>query len=60
MTTSTIAPTPSLPAAGVSRSATRRGAFTREEVHDFAGVAAGVVAGTLAWLVVLSLVRLPV
>ena len=45
--------------ANVSVSADRRGAFKREELRDLGGVAAGVAAGALAWLVFLSLMRLP-
>jgi hypothetical protein len=35
-----------------------RHAFKAEELRDIAGVASGVAAGTLVWLVLLSLVRL--
>jgi len=44
----------------VSLSADRREAFQREELRDLRGVAAGVVAGAVVWLVLLSLMRLPV
>jgi hypothetical protein len=39
-------------------SADRREAFQREELRDVCGVATGVVAGVLVWLVFLSLMRL--
>jgi hypothetical protein len=45
--------------ASVSLTPTRREAFKREELRDLGGVAAGVAAGALAWLVFLSLMRLP-
>lgn len=42
----------------VSASATRRRAFKREELRDVGGVAAGVAAGAVFWLMLLSLMRL--
>jgi hypothetical protein len=45
--------------ASVSLNPDRREAFKREELRDLGGVAAGVAAGALAWLVFLSLMRLP-
>ena len=37
---------------------TSRQAFKREELRDVGGVAAGVAAGALLWLMFLSLMRL--
>jgi hypothetical protein len=45
--------------ASVSLNADHREVFKREELRDLGGVAAGVAAGALAWLVLLSLMRLP-
>jgi len=42
-----------------SLNADRRGALKREELRDLGGVATGVAAGALIWLVLLSLMRLP-
>ncbi len=52
--------TSSITIAGVPLLTERRQILRREAVRDFAGVAAGVVAGALIWLAVLSLTRLPV
>jgi hypothetical protein len=38
--------------------ADRKDTLRRESLRDFAGVAVGVVAGALLWVVVLSLTRL--
>jgi len=37
----------------------RREAIRRESLRDFAGIAAGVVAGALIWLAFLALTRFP-
>jgi hypothetical protein len=43
----------------VSPSADHRRAVKRDEPREFGGVAAGIAAGALVWLVFLSLMRLP-
>jgi hypothetical protein len=57
--TQMVSQTSSITIPVVARLAERRQSLRRESLRDFLGVAVGVAAGALLWVVFLGLVRLP-